>query len=230
MKPTTLLAALLLPLSSSHAASVVFLADSATADPSPQVGLTTGFQPFANTISGQVGTSTIGNGTTALEDALTFSSLPAGGNGGQDNGRFEAAVTNPAVSVTYGFATVRDLDGILFWNYNEVFDGVLYNERGITRADITITYNNGASTITLEDMAFTLTPEANGESQGTIAQQIAFGSAFEDVTAINLSDFVGGSGGNRTGWAEFAAYGVPEPSSTALFGCALFGMALRRRR
>ena len=120
--------------------------------------------------------------------------------GDTNNGRFE---TTPTASdaVTYSFNSTVDLGGLLFWNYNEYWLGNLYNDRGIVSSDITIHHDGGS--ITLQDVAFTVTP--GGTSNNSNLKQhskISFGSDYTGVTSVVFDDITGGSG--QTGWQEIA--------------------------
>lgn len=211
-------------LSVSAHAAVVYLPTSATPTTS-----TTSNQSFANTITGAgfSDSKTITSGETTLEDALTYTALIRNntGNSGPLNGRF-SSVTSASV-VDYSFSTPLNLDGLLLWNYNEYSGTLTYNERGITRADITITYDGG-QTFTLQDVAFTKVTDSNLLAQTAEAQKAAFGAQYADVTNIRFSDLQGGNGG-LLGWQEFAVYAVPEPSAALLGGLGMLTL-LRRRR
>lgn len=205
-------------------AAVVYLADNAIS-PAANPG-----RPFTNTIGGVFNGNTITSGVTTISDALTYEALPAGTAGGHNNGRFE---TTPTASdaVTYSFNSTVDLGGLLFWNYNEYWNGDLYNDRGIVSSDITIHHDGGS--ITLQDVAFTVTPGGTSNTQTSAAQQISFGSDYTGVTSVVFDDITGGSG--QTGWQEIAFIAaaitaVPEPSSSALLGLGGLALLLRRKR
>ena len=203
-------------------AAVVYLADNAIS-PAANPG-----RPFTNTIGGVFNGNTITSGVTTISDALTYEALPAGTAGGHNNGRFE---TTPTASdaVTYSFNSTVDLGGLLFWNYNEwwVGDGNLYNDRGIVSSDITINHDGGS--ITLQDVAFTLTPGGTSDTQTSAAQQISFGGNYTGVTSVVFDDITR-IGSGQTGWQEIAFTAAPEPSSTALLGLGGLALMLRRRR
>ena len=203
-------------------AVVVVLADDATA---PAVNPATD-REFTNTIGGVFNGNTITSGVTKISDALTYVALPAGTAGGHNNGRFETP-PDASDSVTYTFSSTVDLDGLLFWNYNEYWNGNLYNDRGIVSSDITINHDGGS--FTLQDVAFTQTPGGTSNTQTSVAQQISFGSDFMGVTSVVFDDITSTSTG-QTGWQEIAFTAVPEPSSSALLGLGGLALMLRRRR
>jgi hypothetical protein len=183
-------------------------------------------RPFTNTIGGVFNGNTITSGVTKISDALTYEALPAGTAGGHNNGRFETT-PDASDSVTYTFSSTVDLDGLLFWNYNEYWNGNLYNDRGIVSSDITINHDGGS--FTLQDVAFTQTPGGTSNTQTSVAQQISFGSDFMGVTSVVFDDITSTSGA-QTGWQEIAFTAVPEPSSSALLGLGGLALMLRRRR
>lgn len=202
-------------------AAVVYLADNAIAPAATA-------RPFTSTIGGVFNGNTITSGVTTISDALTYVALPALTAGGHFNGRFE---TPPDASdaVTYTFSSTVDLDGLLFWNYNEYWSGDLYNDRGILSSDITINHDGGS--ITLQDVAFTQTPGGTSNTQTSVAQQISFGSDYTGVTSVVFDDMTSTSTG-QTGWQEIAfTAAIPEPASAAaLLGFGALACALRRRR
>jgi len=227
MKKKYLLTATLFLAPLSAQATVVYLADTAVASEGNEA------QPFSNTITGDyddgVNTYTIISGTTTLTDALTYRNFPRKntGSAGRTNGRF----LNNFGSVSYTFTQAKDLSGMLLWNYNEYWvvsgTGKTYNERGITQANITVTYSGG--TFTLNSQSFNLTPDSDLDTQLDELNQVDFGQDLTGVTQITLSNLQGGNGQFR-GWHSVAFIAVPEPSSTALLGLGSLALFLRRRR
>ncbi len=199
-KSKTMLTALLLAGIAIGASAVdyVYLADGIVAGPTDPT-----YQPFSNTINGQFHNGDIISGNTTLADALTYSARPAG-NGtspGHDNGRFEPGLIVPGSNtVIHAFSSPLELSGMLLWNYNEYWDG-LANDRGVTRADITIVHAGGTNIV--EDAYIDLTPSDDGENQLSIAQQLDFGATYAGVTSIILSDLERG-GTAHMGWKDTA--------------------------
>jgi len=206
-------------------AAVVYVATLADNAIAPAV--TVPSRAFTNTIGGVFNGNTITSGVTTISDALTYEALPAGTAGGHFNGRFE---NNPTASdaVTYSFNSTVGLEGLLFWNYNEYWLGNLYNDRGIVSSDITIHHDGGS--ITLQDVAYTVTPGGTRNTQTSAAQQISFGSDYTGVTSVVFDDITR-IGSGQTGWQEIAFItAVPEPSSSALLGLGGLALLLRRKR
>lgn len=204
-----------------HAAAVLHLATGASSTPNGD---------FSQSSNGVIGSNTIISGATTLAEGLTYTSLPTWASGGDDYSRFEGK--DASSTVTYTFSTGVDLQGLLLWNYNEVWEGVLYNERGLVSANLTITHSGGTSL--LENVSFLLTPETAADLQNSTAELISFGSSFNGVTQIEISNLVNGSADN--GWTGFqdiafvSADPVPEASSLTLLGLGMIGLCTRRRR
>ncbi|MES2996086.1 MAG: PEP-CTERM sorting domain-containing protein [Verrucomicrobiota bacterium] len=203
-----------------HAATVVYLANTVTTTGGSENQLFSN----ANTGAGFSSGNTITSGTTTLESAQTYTALGQGSGqpGAGTNGRFNASSFG---TVNYNYSTSRTLDGVLFWNYNEFFSGSTFNERGTTRADITVTHSGG--TLVLDNVALTLTLDNNSSSVTAPAQTIAFGSQLTGVTQISFSDLQGTDA--IRGWQEAAAFQIPEPSAALLGGLGMLAL-LRRRR
>ncbi len=196
--------------------AVVYLPDSYTTT----VGIEDGARPFSATIDGgwfmdeSSISNTLSSGATTVYEAMSYAAyywnapMNQKANPWSYNGRFKSS-TGIGSSVQYQFTNPTDLSGIILWNFAARDNGGWRNGRGITLADITVTYDSGQTQL-LSNVPFELNPEDDSAGAPPVCkgQMVPFGQELANVTGIEIKILADGGYDAYTGWKEIAAYAL----------------------
>ena len=136
---------------------------------------------------------------------------------------------------TGGNLTGYDISGLYVYNYEEDYDDVYYNGRGVETATLRYSTDGGATYQTYGTLTFSEAPDSASDP----GQMITLDSTLGGVTGVTNLELVGGSNygdGSYTGLSEVRFIGTtatPEPSTYGMVFVGLGALAAlvsRRRR